>query len=222
MRRSPQVLTGCLRRLAPIVLGLVLLGPPAAAADTHTIDTERSTITVRVYKSGLFRAFADNHIVQAQVTEGTLDDGPAARVAFAIDSARLRVLDPGLSADAREQVQSRMLGPEVLDVQRYPEIRFQSSAIERRTPEGWIVRGLLTLHGQAHEVTVTVTPAQGRYRATVKLRQTDFGITPISIGGGAVSVKDEVQIDADIVVAPPAGTVPTASRGPGVAVALLR
>jgi len=60
---------------------------------------------------------------------------PAARVEFVIDAARLRVLDPGLSADNRDQMQSRMLGPEVLDVQRYAEIRFQSTAIERRTPE---------------------------------------------------------------------------------------
>jgi polyisoprenoid-binding protein YceI len=202
------------------VLGLVLLGPRTAAADTHAIDTERSTITVRVYKSGLFRAFADNHIVHAQVTQGTLDDGPAARVAFVIDAARLRVLDPGLSADAREQVQSRMLGAEVLDVLRYPEIRFQSTAIERRTPETWVVRGQLTLHGQAHEVMVTVTPAPGRYRATVKLRQTDFGIMPISIAAGAVSVKDEVQVDADLVAA--ASSAPTASRGRANAVPLLR
>lgn len=185
-----------------LVLGLVLLGPRPAAADTHPIDTERSTITVRVYKSGLFRAFADNHVVQAAVTQGTLDDGPASHIEFAIDASRLRVLDPGLSSDDRSQVQRRMLGDEVLDVQRYPEIRFHSTAIERRAPDAWVVRGPLTLHGQTHEVTATVTPAQGSYHATVKLRQTDFGITPISIAGGAVSVKDEVQIDVDIVAAP--------------------
>jgi polyisoprenoid-binding protein YceI len=219
---SPQAVKShrIVRRLAATVFGLVLLGPRAAAAATQPIDTERSTITVRVYKSGLFRAFADNHVVQAQVTQGTLDDGPAARVEFVIDAARLRVLDPGLSADDRDQVQNRMLGPEVLDVRRYPEIRFQSTAIERRTPEAWVVRGLLTLHGQAHEVTVTVTPAQGRYRATVKLRQTDFGIMPISIAAGAVSVKDEVQVDADLVAA--ASRAPTASRRHADAVPLLR
>jgi polyisoprenoid-binding protein YceI len=216
------VLIGCVRRLAPIALGLVLLGPRPAAADTHPIDTERSTITVRVYKSGLFRAFADNHVVQSPVTQGTLDDGPASQVEFVIDATRFRVLDPGLSSDDRGQVQSRMLGPEVLDVQRYPQIRFQSTAIERRTAETWVVRGQLTLHGQAHKVTVTVTPAQGRYRATVKLRQTDFGIKPISIAGGTVSVKDEVQIDAEIVAAPAAASAPTASRGHGVAAPLPR
>ena len=199
-------------RLAAILLGLVMLGPRAAVADTRAIDSDHSTITVRVYKSGLFRAFADNHVVQAAVTRGTLDDGPASHVEFAIDASRLRVLDPGLSSDDRSQVQRRMLGAEVLDVQRYPEIRFHSTSVERRAPDAWVVRGPLTLHGQAHEVTVTVTPAQGSYHATVKLRQTDFGITPISIAGGAVSVKDEVQIDADIVVAPTASGTPTANR----------
>jgi hypothetical protein len=31
------------------------------------------------------------------------------------------------------------------------------------------------------------------------LKQTDFGITPISIGGGTVKVKNELRIDFDIV-----------------------
>ena len=31
------------------------------------------------------------------------------------------------------------------------------------------------------------------------LKQTDYGITPISVAGGAVKVKDELNIDFDIV-----------------------
>jgi len=214
MRRSQQLAMSrrIVRRFAAFALSLVLLGPRAAAADTRAIDTEHSTITVRVYKSGLFRAFADNHVVQAPLTHGTLDDGTSSHIEFVVDVARMRVLDPGLSSADRAQVQTRMLGAEVLDVRRYPAIRFQSTTIERRTAEAWVVRGQLTLHGHAHEVTVAVTPLQGRYRATVRLRQTDFGITPISIAGGAVSVKDEVQIDADIATAPPASSAPTANR----------
>ena len=34
---------------------------------------------------------------------------------------------------------------------------------------------------------------------TVSIRQRDFGVRPISIAGGTVKVKDEVQIDVDIV-----------------------
>jgi hypothetical protein len=39
----------------------------------------------------------------------------------------------------------------------------------------------------------------GRYRGTVVLKQRDFGITPISIAGGTVKVKDELKVEFDIV-----------------------
>jgi hypothetical protein len=32
------------------------------------------------------------------------------------------------------------------------------------------------------------------------VKQTDFGIVPISIAGGTVKVKDEIKVDFDIVV----------------------
>ena len=62
--------------------------------------------------------------------------------------------------------------------------------------------GNLTLHGQTHPVHVTVKQAGagGRYEGAAKLKQTAFGIQPISIGGGAVKVKDEVDIAFTIVL----------------------
>jgi hypothetical protein len=38
------------------------------------------------------------------------------------------------------------------------------------------------------------------------LRQTDYGIAPISVAGGTVKVKDELKIDFDIVTRPAATT----------------
>jgi hypothetical protein len=39
------------------------------------------------------------------------------------------------------------------------------------------------------------------YATRTVLRQTDFGIRPISLGGGMIRVKDEVEIDFRIVPA---------------------
>jgi len=189
-------------RLAAAVVAAWLFSGAAASADEHALDTTRSTITLHVAKSGLFRAFADNHVIQAPVTSGSMDDGPAARVQLVVDVAHLRVVDPGLSPSDRDKVQTRMLGAEVLDASRFPEIRFQSTAIEALKPGAWVVTGTLTLHGESHVVRLNVTMEQGRYKAATSLKQTDYGITPISIVGGAVTVKDEVQVDADIVEQP--------------------
>src|SRR4029078_3093402 len=143
--------------LAAAVVAAWLSPATAASAEEHALDTTRSTITLHVAKSGLFRAFADNHVIQAPVTSGSMDDGPAARVELVVDVAHLRVVDPGLSPSDRDKVQTRMLGAEVLDGRRFPELRFQSAAIEALKPGAWVVTGTLTLHGESHVVRLNVT-----------------------------------------------------------------
>ncbi len=171
------------------------------SAEDRAIDTQRSTVTVRVFKSGLFRAFADDHVVEAPLVEGSLDDSATPHVQIVIDARRMRVLDPGLSAKDRQEVQARMLGSEVLDVNRFQWISFHSVAVQRLNAGGWVVRGELDLHGRIRQVLVDVTPEKSHYKGSIKLRQSDFGIVPISVAGGAVKVKDEIEIDFDIVVA---------------------
>jgi hypothetical protein len=38
----------------------------------------------------------------------------------------------------------------------------------------------------------------GRYVGSAKLKQRDFGMTPVSVAGGTVKVKDEVKIEFEI------------------------
>lgn len=185
--------------IATIVCGLASAAP--GSAEDRVIDTQRSTVTVRVFKAGLFRAFADDHIIQAPLEEGSLDGSATPHVQIVVDARRMRVMDPGLSAKDRQEVQTRMLGPEVLDVNRFQWIGFHSVAIQRLDAGGWLVRGELELHGQIHAMLVNVFPEKSHYKGSVTLRQSDFGIVPISIVGGTVKVKDEIQIDFDIAIA---------------------
>jgi hypothetical protein len=178
----------------------VLASAVPGSAEDGVIDTQRSTVTVRVFKAGLFRAFADDHIIQAPLAEGSINDSATPHVQIVIDARRMRVLDPGLSARDRQEVQTRMLGPEVLDVNRFQWISFHSEAIQRLDGGGWLVRGELELHGRIHPVLVNVVPEKTHYKGSVTLRQSDFGIVPISIAGGTVKVKDEVKVDFDIVL----------------------
>ena len=169
-----------------------------AAGDAAPIDVQQSTMTVHVFKTGVFSAFGHNHEVRAPIAEGTLD--PQARtVEFRVRSADLKVLDPDISDKDRAETQSTMQGPQVLDVAQYPEISFRSTAIEPAGAGEWNVRGELTLRGQTRPVEVKVAEAGGHYRGSAVLRQKDFGIKPVSAAGGAVKVKDELKIDFDIV-----------------------
>jgi hypothetical protein len=181
------------------VASVVLIGVAGLHAETRPIDTDRSTLTVYVYKSGLFSGLADDHIIDARIASGTVSDTSPLSVAIEVHAGDLKVRDPKLSASKRDEVQTRMVGPEVLDTMKFQSITFESTAIEPNGTDRWNVTGRLTIHGQTRPVTVQTTRANGRYRGTVLVKQRDFGITPISIAAGTVKVKDELKIEFDIV-----------------------
>jgi polyisoprenoid-binding protein YceI len=73
----------------------------------------------------------------------------------------------------------------------------------RAADEQWKVDGTLTLHGVTKPITVAVKRNGDAYIGHATLRQTDFGITPISAAAGTVKVKNELEIDFHIVTATP-------------------
>ncbi|MBI1849423.1 MAG: YceI family protein [Planctomycetes bacterium] len=174
--------------------------PVGVAVDTQAIDRDRSTLTIDVDKGGVFSALADRHVIRAPIAAGlvTLEGTPAAELT--VNAAELVAVDPALSAAKRAEVTARMIGPDVLDAARYPEIRFSSTAI---TPDGadrWRLTGMLLLHGVSRAVAGTVSLRDAHYRGQLALKQSAFGIRPISIAGGTVKVKDDVRVMFDIVV----------------------
>ena len=183
--------------IALAALVLLAAAPGSGTASPLAIDGQKSSITIRVYKTGLFSAFAHNHEIRAPIQDGSLDEGKRT-VDFTVDAKQLRVLDPDASSSERIQVQANMQGPEVLNVQTFPEIKFHSANIEPDGPGRWTVHGDLTLHGQTHPVSVSVQGEKGHYTGSAALKQTNFGITPISIAGGSVKVKDEVRVEFEI------------------------
>jgi hypothetical protein len=183
------------------VLVLVVAGVLTTShtrAETHAINVEQSTLTVFAYKSGLFSAFADNHIIKAPIAGGSISEDSPLKVDLTVRAANLRVLDPSLAPDRRAEVQARMLGPEVLDVTTFPEITFASTTIDPSGADRWNVTGRLTIHGQTRTITFAVSRANGRYHGDVPIKQRDFGIEPIRIAAGAVKVKDELKVEFDI------------------------
>jgi hypothetical protein len=185
-------------RLAAILVMLLPVLGVEAGAQARAIDAERSTLTVLVYKSGLFSAFADDHVIRAPIASGSISDVPPLAVQLTVRPADFVVLDPGLSASKRAEVRERMLGPEVLDSTRYPEITFASTAVQPDSADRWTVRGALAIRGATRPMAIQVIRQDGRYRGSVRFKQSDFGIRPISIVGGTVKVKDELKIEFDI------------------------
>ena len=101
---------------------------------------------------------------------------------FVVDARALRVVDSGVSNMDRADIQNTMLGPKVLDIAQSHEIRFHSTEVSGSGENRWTMHGDLTLHGQTHPVTVDASRQEERYRGSVRLRQSEFGITPGPVG----------------------------------------
>lgn len=181
------------------IAALAIAGTVAKAeTQGRAIDVAHSMMTVSVYKQGIFAFAADNHEVDVPIAEGSFD-AASSSVRVLIHAADLRVLDPKMAPDKRAEVQANMVGPRVLDAAAYPTIEFRSTAISVGDGSDWTVRGDLTLHGQTHAISVSVTKLDGtHYRGTAVVRQSDFGIEPIKIAGGVVKVKDDVDVAFEI------------------------
>jgi polyisoprenoid-binding protein YceI len=173
---------------------LIALG---ASAQTR-INPEKSIMIVHVFKAGLFSAFGHEHEVRAPIQQGSFNEANPA-VELTVDARKLRVVDKEISEKDRAQVQQDMLGPKVLDSEKFPQIRFNSTSVDRLGEGKWLVTGDLTLHGQTQPVKVNVEGQNGHYKGTAELKQKDFGITPINVGGGAVKVKNELRVEFDII-----------------------
>lgn len=188
-----------LRLLLP--LALILSVGNATGQVTSSIDTAHSKLLIHVSKTGIFSGFADNHEVEARIAEGSLD-AKGGQLRLSVNCRQMRVLDPQLGADKRLQVQERMLGPEVLDCSHFPEIAFESTHVEHSQKGTVRVDGRLSLHGVTKLISIAANVKNGRYTGRFALKQSSFGITPISIAGGTVKVKDELAIQFDIAASP--------------------
>jgi hypothetical protein len=191
-----------MRRSRPAfaILAIVLcLGSSNLYAQSQAIDVNKSSLKIRVFKSGAFSAFAHDHEILAPIDEGKIDSSASPSVQLRVDSRKMRVLDPEISVDKRAEIQHTMEGNAVLDVEHFPEISYRSTAVTKTGDAHWEVRGDLNLHGKIQTVVVVVSLEGGHYRGSASFKQSDFGIPPIRIAGGTVKVKDEVKIEFDIV-----------------------
>jgi len=185
-------------------------------AVTYTIDPDASRVRIHVGKSGLFSFVGHTHEVAAPAVSGTVVlnaaslDQSSVRVLF--DATAFKVTGEGEPAGDVPEVQQTMESARVLDVQRFPRVNFVSKAVRVTGRDGERVRlridGDLTLHGvtrmQRLDVMAGITPDRIAATGIVTVKQTQFGIEPVTAGAGTVRVKDDVDVEFSIVAIPEA------------------
>jgi polyisoprenoid-binding protein YceI len=199
-----------MRQLAiAVVVGSITVltaGRSAAEARRFSLDAARSVLTVRTGKAGLFGFAGHDHVIRATGIRGEIvaDAGAleSSSVSLTIEAASLAVQADAEPAEDVPKVQARMRGAELLDIARFPDILFQSVSVSGKAQgqAGFelLVSGDLSLHGVKRRLAfpVRVEMDSGWLTATGRavLRQTAFGLTPVSVGG-VVKVKDEVSVE---------------------------
>jgi len=204
---SVLALSACTLAPAPTVTAPPPVPVPAPIAGALSIDSGASLIAITVRRGGPLARLGHDHVVAARTVEGRVD--PAANRAslrfrldaLTVDEAPLRQqagLDTQPSADAIAGTRRNML-TRVLDAERFPWV---DVAIERPAVGGALATSV-TLHGvtRRYQVPATVVAEGGTVRASgsMSLRQTDFGLVPFSVLGGAMAVQDVLELRFDIV-----------------------
>jgi polyisoprenoid-binding protein YceI len=208
------LLAACGRPLAPPVPPAPVPGADldayraaaASGAAVYAVDPGASLLTVKVGRAGLMARLGHDHVVASHTLGGYVAPGAGrADVSFRVDQMTVDELpllrDAGIatqpSSQAVEGTRKNMLGP-VLEAQRYPMVTLHAERLA-----GSDLRVAVTLHGVtrwlALPAAIQVDAAQVAASGTARLKQTDFGMTPFSVGGGLLSVQDELEIRYRIV-----------------------
>lgn len=129
-----------------------------------------------------------------------------------LDSSVTATIDLASIDTGNTRRDNHLRSAEVLDVENHPTMRYRSTGI-RRTGDGWVLDGELTLHGATRQVPLAVEmngfgPDQrGGQRAsfsvTAQISRRDFAIDlGIPMDRSGVAVGDKVSISLGIEAVP--------------------
>jgi polyisoprenoid-binding protein YceI len=173
------------------------------------IDPRASRFTVQAFASGILSAMGHNPKIGIPTFRGEVDfneetiEGGA--FLLTVQPVSMAVLDDISDKDRREI--ERLMNEQVLEVARYPEIRYEAATIAVSRVDGSLysatLSGNLSLHGATRGQLVTARIATYgemlRASGDFTLKQSDYQIKPVSVAGGALKLKDEVKLSFEMV-----------------------
>lgn len=191
-----------------LVDALDALASSVPTTASYDIDPFKSRVEVRTGSSGLLSAFGHEHRLMVQKLSGSIEVDPdqfsRSSLVLRIEAGSLAVVDDESQKD-RPEIEKET-NERVLESAKFPAIEFRSSRVELKQTDSGVrrveVTGELALHGRTRTMRVPAeVDIQGEnLHATgkVKLKQTEFGISPTSAVAGTVKVADEVTISFEI------------------------
>ncbi|NDU91552.1 MAG: YceI family protein [Ferrovum sp.] len=195
-------------RQAVALPAMVQQAPAPKSTAALRVDPHRSLVTLQVFRGGPLARLGHDHIIASHDVAGFVDmKSGYAELTVPLD--RLTVDEPTLRAEAgwdtevdAEAVAGtlRNMQVRVLQVDRFPVAQIR---ITRPDPAVPMLEAAITLHGVKHIESVPAVIAASsdrevRVMGHMTLYQSDFGIIPLSVMGGALQVQDGVVVDFSI------------------------
>jgi polyisoprenoid-binding protein YceI len=180
-----------------------------SATATET-QTQLPTGTWKVDPTHSSASFAIKHMVVATFRGGfenvdatlTVGEDGAGQLVGAVDAGSIAVKD--------ENLQAHLGSPDFFDTERYPELRFASTAI-RRDGDELVIDGELTIKDHTHAVEArgTITDPHETLGGAIKIGvtletvidRTQFGLewnAPLPKGGVAVSNDVKLTVELEL------------------------
>jgi polyisoprenoid-binding protein YceI len=147
--------TTTILRLAGAAAALILAAAQATAAE-YTLDVEHSNVQFTVPVLGVSKITAKFMRFDVKMSAGKARDLSQAKVVAVIETSSI--------ATGSDSWDARLRAPAFLDVQKYPEIRFESRRV-RKVKGRWEAVGPLTIHGVTKEITLPFE-IRGRFDGT--------------------------------------------------------
>ena len=205
----------------------------ARGAPVFRIDPALSRMVIEVRRAGSFAQLGHDHVVASHDLRGYVAPSES-RADFYVPLAELVVDEPRLRAEAGFTTTPsaadiagtrRNMLVRVLDVDRYPfavvSVRGITADLSGSRTGAAADSTAGTTNDVTAEVAITLKGVTRTLRVPVRLRstaevidatgslafaQSDFGIVPLSILGGAIEVRDRLVLRFDVVAGRAAGT----------------
>jgi polyisoprenoid-binding protein YceI len=188
--RAPRILT--------LLAGLFLLCGSAIAADQYKIDPVHSNV-----------GFAVKHMVVNTVHgrfndwsgDITYDDKDPAK-----SSVNVTIKTASINTENSDR-DTHLKSPDFLDVQKFPEISFQSKSVDKQS-DGFVAHGVLTIRGVSKNVDFPFK-INGPIKvgdsnllgaeASLTINRQDYGVAwSKSLAPGELVVANDVKIDINV------------------------
>jgi hypothetical protein len=177
----------------------------AKGKTVYRVDPGRSLIAITVRRGGTLARLGHDHIVASHTVQGCIAPQEG-RADLVIPLEYLSVDEPALRAEAGLDTQPgesdiaatriNMLD-KVLETQRFPFALVRVSVPEKM-PAGGRLAVVITLHGVTRTLEVPAQVDVARdgmsVAGSMAFNQSDFGIVPFSILGGAIQVLDKISL----------------------------